>query len=81
MSIPAPKLQLSQGTWGQHRTMEQVERREAVNIQGGASMGHKVLVGNDPPCTEGKTECQRKTLRSPSKARQGPERSTRISSR
>lgn len=48
MSIPAPKLQLSQGTRGQHRTMEQVERREAVNIQGGASMGHKVLVGNDP---------------------------------
>ena len=49
MSIPAPlKLQLSQGTRGQHRTMEQVEGKEAVNIQGGASMGHKVLVGNGP---------------------------------
>ena len=34
-----------------------------------------------PPCTEGKTECQRKNLRSPGKASQGPERSTRISSR
>lgn len=36
MSIPAPKLQLSQGSWGQHRTMEQVGRREAVNVQGGS---------------------------------------------
>ena len=39
MSIPAPKLQLSQGSWGQHRTTEQVGRREAVSVPGGSFHG------------------------------------------